>query len=152
MANFPLLSIPIYYMLIHYPSAHATFFAGRSALKNRDNTNPHGEKNKYILKKHLSAKEFATYERAERCHRNGLENMPLFVAAIFAGILAEEKAGVGAAGLNTFAVGGLIVRLAYTFCYISTESQQWAPLRSLMYNVGVFWAFAVIIRAALKLG
>lgn len=152
MANFPLLSIPLYYMLISYPHAHAVFGPGKAAFKQRNDANPHGQENLASIKKRLSPRDFAAYERAEGCHRNGLENMPLFVAAIFAGFLAEQKAGVGSVGLGTFALWGLVVRVGYTFSYLMIEDKSWALVRTAFYNVGVFWAFTVIVRAAMKLG
>lgn len=78
--------------------------------------------------------------------------MPLFIAAVFAGLLAEQKAGNGAVGLNDFVAAFLLIRVAYTINYIVTETVQWSYLRSLLYFVGAFWSFAVIGRAALVIG
>lgn len=150
MPSLPLLSIPLYYILAVVPYGYAVFGPGKPVLKNRDNANPNGDKNMANLKKTLSARNYATYQRALRCHTNSLENMPLFVAAIFAGLLAEKEAGAGAVGLDVYAIGMLVVRLGYTVNYLVTESGAWSNLRSALYNTGTFWSFTVIVRAAMK--
>lgn len=78
--------------------------------------------------------------------------MPLFVAAVFAGLLAEQQAGEGAVGLDAFCVGWMVVRVLYTVNYITTESLQWSYVRSLLYFIGTGWAFTTIGRAAMVLG
>ncbi len=79
--------------------------------------------------------------------------MPLFVGAILAGMLAEQKIGVGSVGLNAFAVGGLATRAAYTVSYLTVGSSQgWSYVRSVLHNVQMLWAFVVLVRAAVALG
>lgn len=63
--------------------------------------------------------------------------MPLYIACVFAGLLAESKVGAGEVGLNTFIAGFLAVRVAYTVNYLNTESQKYTYLRSLLYFVNV---------------
>ena len=150
--NLPLLTIPLYYILSIYPHGHAIFISSKGDPKRHDNRNPKSSSLQEKLKKTLSARDFAAFERAESCHRNHLENMPLFIATVFAGLLAEQKAGAGAVGLDMFCVGWMLVRVLYTGNYIMTASLKWSYLRSLLYFVGTFWAFLVIGRAALVVG
>ncbi|KAK5121730.1 hypothetical protein LTR85_004605 [Meristemomyces frigidus] len=150
--NLPLLSIPAYYILAVYPHGHAITAATRGNPNKHDNRNPKSSGTQEDLKKRLSPREYAAYERAESCHRNHLENMPLFVATVFAGLLAEQRAGEGAVGLSTFCVGWMAVRVLYTINYIVAETQQLSYLRSLLYFVGTAWAFTTIGRAAMVLG
>jgi uncharacterized MAPEG superfamily protein len=142
-------------VLANYPRAHAISIAAQGNLQQNvssANTNPKGSAFMEKLKKRLTVQEFAAYERAERCHVNSLENMPLFVAAIFAGLLAEQREGKGAIGSNQFAIGWLVVRVVYCVSYLYTETQNWSYVRTVCYNMGAIWAMVQIGRAAWALG
>ncbi|KAK5132317.1 hypothetical protein LTR08_009225 [Meristemomyces frigidus] len=151
-ANLPLLTIPLYYILAVYPHGHAIFAATKGNVQQHDNRNPKSSTNASNLQKHLTARQYAAYERAESCHRNHLENMPLFVATVFAGLLAEQRVGEGGVGLSAFCVGWMVVRTVYTANYIVAETVAWSYLRTALYFIGTLWAFLVIGRAALVLG
>ena len=117
-----------------------------------DNRNPNGSTYKENLKKRLTQREYAAYERAESCHRNHLENMPLYVATVFAGLLAEQQAGEGRVGLNQFVMAWMLIRIVYTANYITTETVKWTYLRSMLYFAGTGWAFAVLGKSAMVFG
>lgn len=121
-------------------------------MKQHDNRNPKGSSYHESLKKRLTAAEFAAFERAESCHRNHLENMPLFVATIFAGILAEQRAGENEIGLINFTLGWMIIRTLYTAVYLTNDTQGKASIRSLLYFACTGWAFVILTRAAWVLG
>ena len=89
--NIPLLSIPLYYAIAVYPHGHAMYIASRNQPGRPDNRNPKSSTLIESFKKRLGPKDFAAFERAESCHRNHLENMPLFVGAVFAGLLARGR-------------------------------------------------------------
>ncbi|RMY74194.1 hypothetical protein D0863_03375 [Hortaea werneckii] len=150
--SLPVLTIPLYYILAIYPHGHASVIASKGNPKQLDNRNPKSSTMADSLRKRLSARELAAYERAESCHRNHLENMPLFVAAVLVGLLAEQRAGEGAIGLSAFCTGWMVIRILYTANYIVTETQQWSYLRSLLYFAGTGWAFLTFYRAATVLG
>lgn len=150
--NLPILTIPLYYFLAVYPHGHAVMIARKGDPTRHDNRNPKASSMQENLKKRLTPREYAAWERAESCHRNHLENMPLFIATVFAGLLAEQRAGEGAVGLSTFCVGWMVVRVLYTINYIVTETVQWSLLRSVLYFVGTGWAFGILGRAAFALG
>ncbi|GAB1736678.1 hypothetical protein NU219Hw_g8296t1 [Hortaea werneckii] len=124
--SLPVLTIPLYYILAIYPHGHASVIASKGNPKQLDNRNPKSSTMVESLRKRLSARELAAYERAESCHRNHLENMPLFVAAVLVGLLAEQRAGEGAIGLSAFCTGWMLIRILYTANYIVTETQQWS--------------------------
>ncbi|KAF2767552.1 hypothetical protein EJ03DRAFT_144923 [Teratosphaeria nubilosa] len=150
--SLPILTISIYYALSIYPHGHAILIASKGKLGAHDNRNPKASSYNDTLKKRLTPREFAAFERAESCHRNHLENMPLFVATVFAGILAEQGAGEGEIGLGAFCVGWLAIRVLYTANYLVTETIGWSYLRSLLYFAGCGWAFVILWRAAKVLG
>lgn len=150
--NLALMSIPAYYVLAAVPHTYAAFVSTSGDMSKYDNRNPHSANNVDKVKRSLPAKQYAKYERARRCHQNALENMPLYVAAIFAGLMAERTAGVGSVGLENFVMGFLGLRVVYTLNYIATESVSWSYLRSLAYMVSTGWAFTILGRAAYAVG
>jgi uncharacterized MAPEG superfamily protein len=148
--NFPLLSIPLYYVLAMYPHGRAISIATKGDLSKHDNRNPKSTTLIEKTKQRLSPEDFAAYERGESCHRNSLENMPLFVAAVFAGLFAERDAGRDL-GTSFFAASCLIVRTLYTINYVNTTSMKWTYARSGLWAIGVALCFGMIGRAALQL-
>ena len=150
--SLPLLSIPAYYILASVPHAYAAYLSTAGNMAKYDNRNPHSANNVDRIKRSLSARDYAAWERAKRCHANHLENMPLFVAAVFAGLMAERTAGAGSVGLDAFVMGWMACRVVYTANYIVTEKASWSYLRSAMYMVCTGWAFMVIGKAAFAIG
>lgn len=148
--NLPILSIVAYYVLAVYPHGHAVMLASRGNPKKWDNRNPKSSTLAESIKRNLPAKQFAKFERCESCHRNSLENMPLFVAAVLAGFLAEQKAG--SIGLDVFCVSWMVTRILYTINYINTDTQRWSQLRSALYFIGCFLCFGMLVRSAKVLG
>jgi uncharacterized MAPEG superfamily protein len=73
------------------------------------------------------------------------------VAAVFAGILGEQRAGAGELGLNGFVIGWNVIRVLYTANYLTAETMKWSYLRSALYFAGLAWAFAILYRAAVVL-
>ncbi|KAK4495432.1 hypothetical protein PRZ48_013763 [Zasmidium cellare] len=120
--NIPILSIPIYYILAIFPHGWAISMVIKGDIRKHDNRNPKGTAYHELVKKRLTSREFDAFERAESCHRNHLENMPLFVATVFAGMLAEQRVGEGELGLNEFVVGWMVIRILYTANYLVTET------------------------------
>ncbi|KAK4617829.1 hypothetical protein CLAFUW4_12022 [Fulvia fulva] len=150
--SIPILSIPLYYLLAILPHGYAISKASQGDLKKHDNRNPRGSTQLENIKKRLTPKEFAAFERGESCHRNHLENMPLYVATLFAGMLAENRVGEGELGLINFVVGWMVIRTLYTVNYLATEqSQGWTQVRSLLYFLGTGWSFLILGRAAFAL-
>nr|POE71979.1 hypothetical protein CFP56_11855 [Quercus suber] len=117
-----------------------------------DNRNPKSSTYLAKLRQRLGEQKFAAFERAESCHRNHLENMPLYIASVFAGLLAEAKIGQGELGLKSFVVGWMVTRVLYTINYLNVESQGWSYIRSLLWFVNIGWAFAILGRSAYALG
>lgn len=150
--NTALMSIPAYYALAVLPHFYAGYISTGGDASKHDNRNPHAANYQDKIKRSLPAKQYAGYERAKRCHANALENMPLFVAAILAGLMAERSAGAGSVGLDNFVMGFMACRVVYMLNYIVTESQNWSFLRSAMYIVSTGWAFTVLGKAAYAVG
>ncbi|KAH3952780.1 hypothetical protein HBI56_134250 [Parastagonospora nodorum] len=149
--NLSILAIPAYYVLSVLPHSYALNVATGGQLTKWDNRNPRSSTLKSKLKDRLSAEEFAKYERLEACHANGMENMPLFTAAVVLGNMAGLKKQ-GLDGLNGFAGLFLAVRLLYTGVYATHQTQGPTAARSVLWFTGVALCFRTIIRAARALG
>ena len=105
-----------------------------------------------MLKKRLTPKEFAAFERGEACHRNSFENMPLYIATVFAGMLAEQRAGEDEVGLISFVIGWNVIRILYTINYLNVETNAWSYVRSLLYFWCTGWSFVMLYRSSMILG
>lgn len=86
--------------------------------------------------------------RCEAAAANGQETLGLFVAAI----IAANYAGVPVETINTLAFTHLASRVAYNFTYIFLqENRNFAPLRSLVWMVGVGSWITLFIKAGNRL-
>jgi uncharacterized MAPEG superfamily protein len=149
--NPSILAIPAYYILAVVPHAYAVNIATQGKPSKWDNRNPRSSSLRAKLRTRLDSATFAQYERAEACHANWMENLPLFSAAIILGNVAGlKKEGWG--GLTAFAGMLLAVRMAYTGVYLTHTTQRVTLVRSLLYNVSVGLCFRVFFMAAKKLG
>ncbi|KAF2463192.1 uncharacterized protein BDR25DRAFT_307939 [Lindgomyces ingoldianus] len=149
--NSSILALPAYHILSFLPHAYAEYVATQGNLLKWDNRNPRSTTLKANLKERLDADTFATFERAEACHANGMENLPLFATAVILGNVAGlKKEGLG--GMNGFAGLYLALRLAYTSVYLTHTTQGPTLLRSGLWIASVGLCFRVIFKAAKALG
>lgn len=127
-----------------------------------DNRNPRSTQTIEAIKTHLSPEAYARYERAESAHKNNMENMPLYIAAVFAGLLAEQSAkGTisevlvshnAPTGLTKFVYSWFVLRLLYNMLYINTSQQKWTHFRSMTWMAGFSLCIGQIYMAANVLG
>ncbi|KAF2740030.1 hypothetical protein EJ04DRAFT_264229 [Polyplosphaeria fusca] len=149
--NPSILAIPAAGVLAFFPHAYSITIATHGKLLEWDNRNPRSTELKAKLKSDLDADAYARYERAEACHHNGMENMPLFCTAVVLGNMAGLKKQ-GLDGLTGFAGMYLGVRLAYTAAYLTTKTQGPTLLRSGLWAASVGLCFRVLFKAAKALG
>lgn len=161
--NLALVSIPAYFILCGIPHAYALYVANNGDLSHADNRNPRSTTFISGLQSSLPPAQYARYERAEAAHKNGMENMPLYIGAVFAGLIVEQAAvakvfglqSAGAAavsGLSRFVFAWFAVRTLYTIVYINTENNKWSYLRTAIFLVGQGLCFEQFWRAAVVLG
>jgi len=74
-------------------------------------------------------------ERVGRVHRNGMENVPFFLALGLTAVVA----GVPLLGLQICFIGFTVARLVYTFAYLNALQ----PWRSLSFGVGLMTNLAL---------
>jgi uncharacterized MAPEG superfamily protein len=149
--NPSILAIPAYYMLSFLPHVYAIQLATNGKALTWDNRNPRSTALKAKLKETLSADTYAAYERAEACHANGMENLPLFATAIILGNVAGLKRD-GKHGLAGFAGLFLAIRVAYTACYLGTNTNGLTLVRSGLWATGSVLCVRVMLKAAKALG
>lgn len=147
MPHLAILSIPAYYILSLLPHAYASSLVNNPSR----NISPRSSKTTSTLEQKLGPTLFARWERAEAAHQNSLENLPLFAAAVLAGVLAE-KVGNADVGTSTFAGLWLAVRSLYVVLYVTTTTTQYSFLRSGTWFAGVVLAFRQLWKSAVVLG
>ncbi|KAF2706873.1 hypothetical protein K504DRAFT_459298 [Pleomassaria siparia CBS 279.74] len=149
--NPSIVAIPAYYILSVAPHSYALSVATQGKPLSWDNRNPRSTDMKAKLKERLPKDTYALYERAEACHANGMENLPLFAAAVILGNMgALQKDGL--AGMTGFAATFLAVRVAYTASYLTTSTNGPTFLRSGLWIAGFSMCFRIIFKAAKALG
>jgi len=81
--------------------------------------------------------------RAEAAQQNGIENIGLFAAAVFAG----NVAGIETSTLNWLSGGYLMSRVFYNILYVNNESAFAANTRSTVYSAGIGLIMTLFIKA-----
>lgn len=100
--NYPLLSIPAYYVFSLIPHIYANSILTSAGYK-INNANPKASLSPDAVKGKVPDAVFQKYQRAENAQSNNIEQLPLYAVAVLASIVAER---VTARGLGTKAVEG----------------------------------------------
>jgi uncharacterized MAPEG superfamily protein len=129
MANLSFFAIPVYWILTLLPHNYAIAIMKKANNGRWNNSNPRSSKWDSTLRESTPAEIYGRYERAEAAHKNGMENLPIFVGAILAGNITNLTAFT----LNTFAVAYLCLRVAYTFVYVSVSSHRYSFARTAIW-------------------
>ncbi|KAH7047434.1 hypothetical protein B0J12DRAFT_666811 [Macrophomina phaseolina] len=145
MPNYTLLSIPAAYITAVVPHVYAVELIKRANNGRWANANAQGSAFKSHLQRTIPAPTLAKFERAESAHRNGLENLPLFAAAV----LAAAHAGVEPAAVAWTAWAFCGLRVVYNGIYIHVSDNKVSFARSAVWAVGVLLCFSLFVRAAL---
>lgn len=158
--NYPLLAIPAYYVFSLIPHMYAGSLLSSQGYK-VNNANPKASLSPSAVQGKVSDEVFQKYQRAENAQSNNLEQLPLFVSAILASVIAERATlkgfgesvrGEDATGLITFIGAWFAVRTAYNVAYIQIADHSTSFLRSGLWAVGGGLAGYQIYKAAQVLG
>ena len=147
LPNYSAFAIPIYHLISLLPHAYAIQLIRRANNGRWNNSNPRSSDWHTLLQKSVPARVFARYERAEAAHKNCMENLSLFSAAVIMGNVARLEPS----RLNGVTAAYLLARVAYMLVYVNVESKRWSFLRTGIYTVSVALCFALMIPAALAL-
>lgn len=158
--NYPLLAIPAYYVFSLVPHMYASSLLVSNGYK-PNNANPKASLSPSAVQGKVPDAVFQKYQRAENAQSNNMEQMPLFVTAILASIIAERLtlkgasanvAGNDATGLTMFVGAWFAVRAAYSVAYVQISDHSMSFLRSTLWAVGSGLAGYQIYKAAQLLG
>ncbi|KAJ4346213.1 hypothetical protein N0V95_005579 [Ascochyta clinopodiicola] len=158
--NYPLLSIPAYYIFSLIPHMYAGGLLSSNGYK-VNNANPKASLSPDAVKGKVPDAVFQKYQRAENAQSNNMEQLPLYAAAVLASILAERVTAKGlgstavdgdVTGLTTFVAAFLAVRTAYVVSYVQIADHSKSFIRSSFWAVGAGLSIYQIYKAASLLG
>jgi uncharacterized MAPEG superfamily protein len=155
--NYPLLAIPAYYIFSLTPHMYAASILQANGYK-PNNANPKASLSPSAVQGKVPDAVFQKYQRAENAQSNNMEQMPLFVAAVLASIIAERLTLKGAAagedvtGLTMFVGSWFAVRAAYSVAYVQIADHATSFVRSSLWAVGTGLAVYQVYKAAQVLG
>lgn len=108
--NYPLLSIPAYYLFSIFPHIYAQSLLATSGYK-INAANPKSSLAPEKLKGKVPEAVLGKVQRAEAAQNNNYEQQALFAVAVLSSIFAEKIAGVeDVTGLKTFIAGFFAAR------------------------------------------
>lgn len=154
--NYPLLSIPAYYVFSILPHVYAQTILKANGY-NPNNANPKASLSPSAVKGKVPDAVFQKYQRAENAQSNNIEQLPMFVAAIIASIIAERatlqgKTGTTDTGLTSFITSFFATRTLYNLAYVYISDHTTSFFRSSMWAVGFGLTSYQIYKAAQILG
>jgi uncharacterized MAPEG superfamily protein len=145
--NLSFFAVPVFWLLTLLPHSYAVLIM-KSANNGRwNNSSPRSSNWDETLRKSTPKDIYARYERGEAAHKNGMENLPIFVGAILAGNFAHLDTRT----LNLFVVLYLFARIIYTLFYVSISSHRLSFLRSCTWFLSTMLCMGIFIKAGLAL-
>ncbi|KAI0338041.1 hypothetical protein BDW22DRAFT_1363408 [Trametopsis cervina] len=141
-----LYSIPAIWLTAFYPAAMKTGIL-RDTPVGYNNLHPRGNVERAKTAANVDKAAFQRAARCEGAHLNGMENLPIW----FAAILAAHLAGLPNRTLNLVSAAYVVTRVVYNYVYInqSTPAQGW--LRSAAYFTGLAMPLGLLIQSANKI-
>ncbi|KAI5361387.1 Putative membrane-associated, eicosanoid/glutathione metabolism (MAPEG) protein [Septoria linicola] len=156
--NYPLLSIPAYYLFSIVPHIYAQSLLATSGYK-INAADPKSSIAPERLKGKVPEAVLGKVQRAEAAQNNNYEQQALFAVAVLSSVFAQKLTAAGlvggdedVTGLKTFIAAFFAARSAYVISYIQIASPSKAPIRSAFYTVGAVLSFYQIYKAATLLG
>jgi len=142
--NYSLYAIPAYFALAQLPHAYAVGTIKAANNGRWDNSNPRSSTYNDKVQKSVPAAVFGRYERSVAAHKNGMENLAFFTAAVVLGNMAQLPAST----LNTVAGAYLALRAVYNIVYIQTTSNKYSYVRTGIWFCSIGLCMYQLIRAA----
>jgi uncharacterized MAPEG superfamily protein len=145
--NLSFFAVPVFWLLTMLPHTYAVLIVASTNNGRWNNASPRSSTWDETLRKSTPKEIYARYERAEAAHKNGMENLPIFIGAILAGNFANLETRT----LNLFVVLFLLLRILYVIFYISISSVRLSYLRSTVWFVGAALCMGIFVKAGLAL-
>ena len=147
MANISFFAIPAYWVLTLIPHNYAIAIMKKANNNRWNNSSPRSTKWDTTLRESTPAEVYARYERAEAAHKNGMENLPVFVGAVLAGNIAN----LSSLTLNAFVLAYLCLRIIYTLIYINVGSHRFSFFRTAVWFVSTLMCMGIFIIGGIAL-
>ncbi|UQC76409.1 uncharacterized protein CLUP02_17922 [Colletotrichum lupini] len=139
-SNLSYYSVPLAYMLAFIPHVYANTITG----DNYDVAEPRRLLDAVSGDESLDKRIRQRIQRAKAAHDNATETLGLYAA----GVVAANSAGFGKPTLDVLSLTYLFSRAAYTLIYVKLQdNRKWAPLRSLVWIVGMCIISSLWIKA-----
>jgi len=129
------------------PHTYAVLIMAKANNGRWNNSSPRSSNWDEVLRKSTPKEVYARYERGKAAHKNGMENLPIFVGAILAGNYAQLDTRT----LNLFVTVFLFARVLYTIVYISISSNRYSFIRSTLWFLSTSMCMGIFIKAGLAL-
>ncbi|KAI0084076.1 hypothetical protein BDY19DRAFT_562016 [Irpex rosettiformis] len=141
-----LYSIPAVWFTAFYPVTLKTGIL-RSTAVGYNNIQPRQNVERAKASHTLDQATTDLISRYEGAHLNGMENLPLWFAAILAG----HFAGLSHRTLNYFSAAYISTRLLYNYVYVNQKTAAHSWVRSVVYFTGLSMPLTILIKAANRL-
>lgn len=141
--NYSIYSIPVFFTMNMLPHWYSAIIISSGSLKSWNNANPRSSAWHTSFKKHASADENLRWERARAAHNNGLEYLPLLVAAVVLGNVAK----LDPEELNWSFGLLLLVRAAYILTYIGISDRTWSYSRTVLWMYSIWQCLSITVKA-----
>ncbi|KAK4629175.1 hypothetical protein CLAFUR4_08532 [Fulvia fulva] len=158
--NYPLLSIPAYYIFSLLPHIYAGALLSSNGYK-VNNANPKASLAPSAVQGKVPDAVYQKYQRAENAQSNSLEQLPLYAVAVLASVIAERStarglgnvvAGEDVTGLTGFIGAFMVVRAAYMVSYVQIADHSKSFIRSTFWVIGAGLSAYQIYKAAAIIG
>jgi uncharacterized MAPEG superfamily protein len=145
--NLSFFAVPVFWTLCMVPHTYAVLIMAKANNGRWNNSSPRSSNWDEVLRKSTPKEVYARYERGKAAHKNGMENLPIFVGAILAGNYAQLDTRT----LNLFVTVFLFARVLYTIVYISISSNRYSFIRSTIWFLSTSMCMGIFIKAGLAL-
>ncbi|KUJ07310.1 uncharacterized protein LY89DRAFT_789773 [Mollisia scopiformis] len=147
MSNLSFFGVPMYWTLCMIPHGYAINIMKKANNGRWNNTSPRSSNWDASLRKSTPADIYSRYERAEAAHKNGFENLPLFVGAVLAGNIAKLDTKT----LNTFVASYLASRVLYTLIYINVSKNSLSYFRTVVWLTGAVMCLGIFVKSGMAM-
>ncbi|KAI0115961.1 hypothetical protein GGR51DRAFT_502763 [Nemania sp. FL0031] len=142
--NYSFYALPVAWFVAFLPGVYSKSLGG----KNYDLASPRQYVENVLKDEKLPQATKNKILRSEAAAANGQDTVNLFIASV----IAANYAGVPVESINKLAGLYLASRVVYNFTYIFLqENRSFAPVRSLVWNVGIVSWVTLFVKAGNRL-
>ncbi|KAF7307829.1 hypothetical protein MKEN_01143100 [Mycena kentingensis (nom. inval.)] len=140
--NLSLYSIPVVWATAFLP----TMLMENTSPKSYNNIAPRSSTPAVATNKAFSPEVVARIERMNGAHKNGMENLPIWVAAVLAATVAK----VDVFTLNTVSIAYIFGRVVYNYIYFNQKTEAQSYMRTAVFFSTLGLPMYLLVSAAGK--